>query len=104
MTWGVQEVVNYNKIKEVTQGGSENPALFLERLTEVFENFTEPDLSSVQFSRVQLFVTAWTAARQASWSLLRLMSIKSVMPSNHLILCRPLLPCLQSFPAVLLMM
>ena len=99
MTWGVQEVVNYNKIKEVTQGGSENPALFLERLTEVFENFTEPDLSSVQFSRVQLFVTAWTAARQASWSLLRLMSIKSVMPSNHLILCRPLLPCLQSFPA-----
>ena len=54
---------------------------------------------SVQLlSRVQLFVTPWTAARQASlsitnsWSLLKLMSIKSVMPSNHLILCHPLLP------------
>ena len=45
-------------------------------------------------SRVQLFAAPWTAARQASlssWSLLRLMSIESVMPSNHLILCHPLL-------------
>ena len=48
-------------------------------------------------SRVRLFATPWTAARQASLSftisqsLLRLMSIESVMPSNHLILCRPLL-------------
>ena len=46
---------------------------------------------------VQLFVTPWTAARQASpsftisWSLLRLMSIESVMPSSHLVLCCPLL-------------
>ena len=55
-------------------------------------------LSSVQsLSRVQLFVTPWTAARQASLSitnsrsLLKLMSIESVMPSSHLILCRPLL-------------
>ena len=43
-----------------------------------------------------LFVTPWTAARQAplstiSWSLLRFMFIESVMPSNHLILCRPFL-------------
>ena len=50
-----------------------------------------------QFSHVQLFATSWTAARQAplsitnSWSLLKLMSTKSVMPSNHLILCHPLL-------------
>ena len=51
--------------------------------------------SSVQsLSRVQLFVTPWIAARQASLSitnsqsLLKLMSIESVMPSNHLILCR----------------
>ena len=49
------------------------------------------------FSRVRLVVTPWTAARQASlsftisWSLLILMSIEFVMPSNHLILCRPLL-------------
>ena len=54
--------------------------------------------SSVQLlSRVRLFVTPWTAARQASLSftlsqsLLKLVSIESVMPSNHLILCRPLL-------------
>ena len=52
---------------------------------------------SVQsLSCVWLFATPWTAARQASlsitnsWSLLKLMSIESVMPSNHLILCRPL--------------
>ena len=48
-------------------------------------------------SHVRLFATLWTAALQASlsftisWILLKLMSIESVMPSNHLILCRPLL-------------
>ena len=54
--------------------------------------------SSVQsLSQVKLFATPWTAARQASlsitnsWSLPKLMSIESVMPSNHLILCCPLL-------------
>ena len=54
--------------------------------------------SSVQsLSRVRLFVTPWTAAYQASLSiansrsLLKLMSIESMMPSNHLILCHPLL-------------
>ena len=53
---------------------------------------------SVQLlSRVRLFETPWTAAHQASlsitnsWSLPKPMSIESVMPSNHLILCRPLL-------------
>ena len=57
-------------------------------------------------SRVQLFATPWTAARQASlsitnsWSLLKLMSIKSVMPSNHLILCPPLLLLLSIFPSI----
>ena len=62
--------------------------------------------SSVQpFSCVRLFATPWTAAHQASLSitisrsLLKLMSIESVMPSNSLILCHPLLLCLQSFPA-----
>ena len=57
------------------------------------------DISSVQFSslsRVQLFVTPWTVARQASlsitnsWSLPKLIS-ESVMPSNHLTLCHPIL-------------
>ena len=54
--------------------------------------------SSVQWlSRVQLFATPWISAHQASlsitnfWSSLKLTSIKSVMPSSHLILCRPLL-------------
>ena len=54
--------------------------------------------SSVQsLSPIRLFATPWIAARQASlsitnsWSSLRLTSIESVMPSNHLILCRPLL-------------
>ena len=54
--------------------------------------------SSVQsLSHIQLFATPWTAACQASlsitnsWSLPKLMSIESVMPSNHLILCHPLL-------------
>ena len=56
--------------------------------------------SSVQFSRssrVRLFATPWSTARQASLSItnsrssLKLMSIESVMPSSHLILCRPLL-------------
>ena len=53
---------------------------------------------SVQsLSRVRLFATPWITARQAflsitkSWSSLRLMSVESVMPSSHLILCRPLL-------------
>ena len=62
--------------------------------------------SSVQsLSRVRLFVTPWTAARQASLSiansrsLLKLMSIKSVMPSNHLILCCPLLLLPSIFPS-----
>ena len=62
---------------------------------------------SVQLlSCVQLFVTPWTAARQASLytinsrSLLKLMSIKLVMPSNHLILCHPLLLLPLIFPSI----
>ena len=63
--------------------------------------------SSVQsLSHVQLFVTPWTAAYQASWSiinsqsLLKLMSIESVMPSNHLILCCSLLLLPSIFPSI----
>ena len=57
-------------------------------------------------SHVQLFVTPWTAAHQASlsitnsWSLLKLMSIESVMPFNHLILCCPLLLLSSIFPSI----
>ena len=63
-------------------------------------------VSSVQLlSCVWLFATPWTAACQASLSItnsrssLKLMSIESVMPSNHLIICHPLSSHLQSFPA-----
>ena len=57
-------------------------------------------------SRVRLFVTRWTAAHQSSlsftisWNLLKLMSIESVMPSNHLILCCPLLLLPSIFPSI----
>ena len=63
--------------------------------------------SSVQsLSHVRLFVTSWTAARQASLSitnsrsLFKLMSVESVMPSNHLILCCPLLLLPSIFPSI----
>ena len=63
--------------------------------------------SSVQLlSRVRLFATPWTAAHQASlsitnsWNLPKLMFIESVMPSNHLILCRPLLLPPSIFPSI----
>ena len=62
------------------------------------EKILQTIITSVQLlSRVQLFVTPWTAAHQASLSitnsqsLLKLTSVESVVPSNHLILCRPLL-------------
>ena len=63
--------------------------------------------SSVQsFSHVWLFATPWTAAHQASLSIInsrslpKLMSIESVMPSNHLIFCRPLLLLPSIFPSI----
>ena len=70
-------------------------------------NILEKSCSSVQLLRhVQLFETPWIAAWQASWSftisqsLLKLMSIESVMPSNHLILCCPLLLLPSIFPSI----
>ena len=69
--------------------------------------FCLTQFSSVQsLSRVWLFSTPWIAARQASLSitssqsLLKLMSIESVMPSNHLILCHPLLLLPSVFPSI----
>ena len=57
-------------------------------------------------SHVRIFVTPWTAACKAflsitnSWSLLKLMPVESVMPSNHLTLCRPLLLLPSNFPSI----
>ena len=69
--------------------------------------YTRLLFSSVQsLSRVQLFETPWTATHQASlsitnsWSLLKLMSTESVMPSNHLILCHTLLLLPSIFPSI----
>ena len=65
--------------------------------TQPYADFQRIASSVQSLSRVRLFVTPWIAARQASlsiinsWSSLRLMSIESVMPSSHLILCCPLL-------------
>ena len=79
-----------------------------ERLGEI-EKVALPYIhfSSVQLlCRVQLFTTPWSTARQASLSitnsqsLLKLISIESVMPSNHLILCRPLLLLPSIFPSI----
>ena len=71
------------------------------------KNLTCHEFSSVQsLSRVWLFATPWTAARQASLSitnsqsLLKLMSIESVMPSNHLIFCCPFLLLPSVFPSI----
>ena len=76
--------------------------LELESVDSLFPYELLFSFSFIQFlvhslSRVQLLVSPWTATLQGSlsitnsWSLLKLMSIESVMPSNHLILCGPLL-------------
>ena len=68
--------------------------------------FSMPGTVVVQLSCVRLFVTPWTAAHQASlsftisWNLLKIMSIESVMSSNHLILCCPLLLLPSIFPNI----
>ena len=101
---------------EFVGGESGLPILFLchllivswwKFLRDLFFPVWETDSSFVQpFSRVRLFVTPRAAARQASlpftisWSLLKLMSIESVMPSNHLILCHPLLLVPSIFPSI----
>ena len=73
----------------------------------MFSEILFEELSSVQsLSHVQLLATPWTTARRTSlsitnsWNLLKLMSIESVMPSNHLILCHPLLLLPSIFPII----
>ena len=95
----------YLTLEENLQGKTGQLISKLNIQSDVFSGchfkFFLTDNCSIQFkwvgSYVQLFVTPWAAARQVSLSitnsrnLLKLMSIESVMPSNHLILCRPLL-------------
>ena len=87
--------------------------LYIKIRTLVISIFEQPfwfwfsHLLLLSLSPVQFFVTPWTAACQASlfftiaWSLLKLMSIESVMPSNHLILCHPLLLLPSIFPSIM---
>ena len=79
----------------------------LQALSHSLDTSSANSFSSVQsLSHVRLFVNPWTAACQASlsiansWSLLKLMSIELVMPSNHLILCGPLLLLPSIFPSI----
>ena len=94
---------NVKRKKSLSDNSNIYFILELESLDSLFPYELLFSFSFIQFlvhslSHVQLFVTPWTAALQASlsitnsWSLLKLMSIESVMPSNHLILCGLLLP------------
>ena len=81
-------------------------------IIKLWELFSELETLSLNLfivqslSCVQLFATPWTAAHQASlsittsWSLLKVMSIESVMPSNHVILCCPLFLLPSIFPII----
>ena len=95
-------LLKFTLIPTIPQVSSTNsPEHLLENISVYPKSLSYPCciiFSSVQLlSHVRLFATSWTAAHQASLSitnsrsLLKLMSIESVMPSNHLILCHPLL-------------
>ena len=76
------------------------------KCVQYFYDYNKPICSGQSLSHVQLFATPWTATLQASlsitnsWSLLRLVSIESVMPSNYLILCCPLRLLPSIFPSI----
>ena len=100
------QIVNkfsFNTVQfQVTKSGETN---FFRQTFSKYNNFYQ--FSSVQsLSHVRLFVTPWTAAHQASLSITnscslpKLMSIESVMPSNHLILCHALLLLPLVFPSI----
>ena len=85
----------------ITENWVEFPVLYSRSMLVIYFKY---QFSSV--SHVWLFTTPWTAAHQASLSitssqsLLKLMSIKSVMPFNHLIFCQPLLLLPSTFPSI----
>ena len=91
-----------------TQGSNSRllPLLYWQVYALPLSHLGNPFSSVQSLSCVQLFATPWTAACQASlsvtnsWSLLKLVSIESVMPSNHLILCCPLLLPPSIFPSI----
>ena len=104
------EYVRNSEAASLTEAEQMRKVLTGNKVREILkrqQNYFKVLISSVQsLSRVGLFVTSWTAALQASLfitnsqSLLKLMSIESVMPSNHLILCCPLLLLPSIFPSI----
>ena len=80
-----------------------SPFLFFEIFEKISKDWKV--VASKSPCQVWLFGTSWTAAHQAplfssiSWSLLKLMPVQSLMPSNHIILCPSISSCPQSFPA-----
>ena len=97
-----REVISTSSHRTEINGGSGMEARMSSGILSPELNFS----SVKSLSRVWLFATPWTAARQASLSitnsqsLLKLMSIESVMPSNHFILCDPLLLPPSIFPSI----
>ena len=96
ITWGF--FLSWWKCPKIICRDGSTPVNILNTIDDLLQVGQWYQFSSVQsLSRVGLFVTQWIAAHQASLSItnsrssLRLMSIESVMPSSHLILCRPLL-------------
>ena len=91
--------------KVIVENTPEGYLLYLETEGMELKFFFQSSLVHL-LSSVQLFVTPWTAACQASlsivnsWSLLKLMSIELMMPSNHLVLCCPLLLLPSIFPTI----
>ena len=97
--------VQSNEHKDDSRTWEKNGFTEQEVTRSFYQEYTQ--FSSVQsLSCVRLFATPWTAARQASLSMtnsqcmFKLMSIKSVMPSNHLILCHPLLLLPSILPSI----
>ena len=88
---------SWTRLKQLSSSSSSSP---------ICQFLFSSSVVAQSLSPVQLFVTLWTAARQASLSItnsqrmLKLMSIQSVMPSNHLIFCHPLLLTPSIFPSI----
>ena len=97
----------FQKVRSLQESRKASQRWNVDRWRKIRETRNLRNLSSVQsLSHVRFFVTPWSAARQASLSitnsqsLLKLMSITLVMPSNHLILCCPLLLPPSIFPSI----
>ena len=107
LTCGIQNIAQGNLSTKQKQTHSIENRLVVAKAQGGRGMDWESGVSSVQLlSHVWLFATPWTIARQASLSITnsrslpKLMSIESVMPSNHLILCRPLLLLPSIFPNI----